>query len=176
MSLIHLHPCLQWFSTVILRALQDVGSLWMVLLKPRTGPQKYSTHRTNLILGASTWNVLPLYLTKCFFKHVDGVLTMDFFLYFLVESFIYIASDSLDTEGTLLTRNITGTSHSQCLAFNYHITGTSSNIKVFWESKPDDVIGWTANPKMNTLSCAAFSISTLETDKVNMPVLRTMSA
>ncbi|XP_011415206.3 A disintegrin and metalloproteinase with thrombospondin motifs 5 isoform X2 [Magallana gigas] len=82
------------------------------------------------------------------------------------ESFIYIASDSLDTEGTLLTRNITGTSHSQCLAFNYHITGTSSNIKVFWESKPDDVIGWTANPKMNTLSCAAFSISTLETDKI----------
>lgn len=101
---------------------------------------------------------------------------MDFFYVFFVESFIYIASDSLDTEGTLLTRNITGTSHSQCLAFNYHITGTSSNIKVFWESKPDGVIGWTANPKMNTLSCAAFSISTLETDKVNMPVLRTMSA
>uniref|UniRef100_K1R798 A disintegrin and metalloproteinase with thrombospondin motifs 15 n=1 Tax=Magallana gigas TaxID=29159 RepID=K1R798_MAGGI len=82
------------------------------------------------------------------------------------ESFIYIASGSLDTEGTILTRNITGTSHSQCLAFNYHITGTSSNIKVFWESKLDDVIGWTANPEMNTLSCAAFSISTLETDKI----------
>lgn len=112
----------------------------------------------------------------CFFKHEDGVLTMDFFKYFLVDTFIYIASDSLDTEGTLLTRNITGTSHSQCLAFNYHITGTSSNIKVFWESKLDDVIGWTANPEMNTLSCAAFSISTLETDKVNMTVLRTMSA
>lgn len=111
-----------------------------------------------------------------FSQNVDDVLTMDFFYVFFVESFIYIASDSLDTEGTLLTRNITGTSHSQCLAFNYHITGTSSNIKVFWESKPDDVIGWTANPKMNTLSCAAFSISTLETDKVNMPVLRTLSA
>lgn len=118
----------------------------------------------------------PTLLFLCFFTKSRWRLNYGFFYVFFVDSFIYIASGSLDTEGTILTRNITGTSHSQCLAFNYHITGTSSNIKVFWESKLDDVIGWTANPEMNTLSCAAFSISTLETDKVNMTVLRTMSA
>ncbi|XP_078335130.1 A disintegrin and metalloproteinase with thrombospondin motifs 5-like isoform X3 [Crassostrea virginica] len=82
------------------------------------------------------------------------------------ESFVYIASLSSDKDGTILTSNITGKSHPQCLAFNYYLKGVGSNITVAWESKPSDVIGWTGNPNLSGMVCAVFSISTLEVDKI----------
>lgn len=57
------------------------------------------------------------------------------------------------------------------MVFNYYIIGISFNIKVFWESKFDDVIGWIVNFEMNILLCVVFSIFMLEIDKVNMLVL-----
>ncbi|XP_061163035.1 A disintegrin and metalloproteinase with thrombospondin motifs 5-like isoform X2 [Saccostrea echinata] len=80
--------------------------------------------------------------------------------------FIYMASQAADKEGTILTSNIAGTSHTQCLAFNYHSTDVNSNITVSWEKKGGGSIREITNPQLNIFMCEAFTISTLETDRI----------
>ncbi|XP_056009023.1 A disintegrin and metalloproteinase with thrombospondin motifs 5-like isoform X3 [Ostrea edulis] len=81
-------------------------------------------------------------------------------------SFVYIASKSVDEEGTILTSTVAGTSQTQCLAFHYYISGTNSNITLSWNSSSSDAFWEITNPEFNSFVCVSLNISTLEEDKI----------
>lgn len=146
--------------------------MWVDIDQFYSGYLQFNWHNRFFTANKRIWKQVfyfsSLYLLRIYFINfsIIKIISWTFKNKFSLDSFVYIASKSVDEEGTILTSTVAGTSQTQCLAFHYYISGTNSNITLSWNSSSSDAFWEITNPEFNSFVCVALNISTLEEDKV----------